>query len=868
MRFVEFLASLKAGLVSPRLRGRLNEDGVNYSAETFDNFSLDKVGTAYRRMGLQLPLRQGSVPPEVPYYDDATTEGNGFSSGTESIHILDFDGLGEVAITYNSQGKIRAYYVNDEAKQVDIRFWGGDKEGEVALNMNAWGGRAYAGPFEINPRIMEAIKLTPKTYLLMRADESINDSVLQNGFENKYRGVSLGPLTITCVTITGGNYEPGRNGENVLIVLPWFVNIRNFLAGINDENPRIPILPINYPFNAPNSAPLLTINSKEATGQTGTVPVAKELTKLSDKREWILNFSSNFFFFDGSSSVDLVADLIGKFIIIPSTDLSYDTVFMIYNTSPDNEPDRFAFRAIMIVGGAPVQNTSQWRLSTWSGRSNGFPRVATHGFSRTFMANTNGAGSQYWVAGIHPQRVSDLQCMMGFSLRQDISTGTAVTDVSKMEYGTISTGDPDRFGFTDLAPILADIQGMKARRRMHILTEKGECQIQYEGTFSASRFTQIKVRTNSCTNRGMVGQLTSEGDGKIFYISTEGIRAISTEDADYESVDESITTSLEGLGLEFTKIQWYEEGEQLIALTLDRLTGARRVFAITYHEDTSIKAVTEWVFPVEVIDFSVGRNAIFLAIRFDRASRSAWCKMTDLDFYPETLRRIVPFNDNIQIYPHRKFKSWKKWDGQTINIHADFYQILVASEDSERAGYLLRPYLRDLLELIIRNLRTISTTINYMVKLRGSETWTRYTTPMLELLDIPIVMNFVPFNPDECEVIYVWLNKYTSKIISQPIQAGGGSSSPIGSVHRIDRVMIQVESSGPFKFGGSTYGEEPTLYPMERQSFDILKTRYCVGDMPQSSDYEVFVHVETDDITPLNISGISLRGQSYQGGGE
>ena len=53
MRFNKLLATIRNGMVSPRLRGRQDSKESTFSAETFENFIVDKVGGSNKRFGLK-----------------------------------------------------------------------------------------------------------------------------------------------------------------------------------------------------------------------------------------------------------------------------------------------------------------------------------------------------------------------------------------------------------------------------------------------------------------------------------------------------------------------------------------------------------------------------------------------------------------------------------------------------------------------------------------------------------------------------------------------------------------------------------------------------------------------------------------------
>jgi len=108
---------------------------------------------------------------------------------------------------------------------------------------------------------------------------------------------------------------------------------------------------------------------------------------------------------------------------------------------------------------------------------------------------------------------------------------------------------------------------------------------------------------------------------------------------------------------------------------------------------------------------------------------------------------------------------------------------------------------------------------------------------------------------------YFYAKRMKVKLRTMPVSEGGGNNSAMGDIVRIDRLIIQVDRSGPFKAGQ----EDGNIYEAEGMSLSELRTKYVKYDMPQSPDIENHFYLESDSPTPLNISGISFRGVSYQG---
>jgi hypothetical protein len=106
---------------------------------------------------------------------------------------------------------------------------------------------------------------------------------------------------------------------------------------------------------------------------------------------------------------------------------------------------------------------------------------------------------------------------------------------------------------------------------------------------------------------------------------------------------------------------------------------------------------------------------------------------------------------------------------------------------------------------------------------------------------------------------YVFSNFFKARLKTPPIAEGQNFGSSVGNVHRVDRISVMIDSSGPFRYG---YNENET---MPSEGVDINTTKIVNIDFPSSPDVEQCVYIESEDPTPLNISGISLRGVSYSG---
>jgi hypothetical protein len=105
----------------------------------------------------------------------------------------------------------------------------------------------------------------------------------------------------------------------------------------------------------------------------------------------------------------------------------------------------------------------------------------------------------------------------------------------------------------------------------------------------------------------------------------------------------------------------------------------------------------------------------------------------------------------------------------------------------------------------------------------------------------------------------MYIDSYSAVLKTLPIHEGARFGSSVGDVQRVDRISVLVDESGPFKYGADLSNL------MDAENMGTNDTKIVNIDFPQSPDKEVFVYIESSTPTPLNISGISLRGVSYSG---
>ena len=390
-----------------------------------------------------------------------------------------------------------------------------------------------------------------------------------------------------------------ENFTVVFITVPWFVDIRNVLSNIgttytssssNVANMISPISPYVAQYNPINTdvSQKLKVTSLQNALPAGVYNAASTTTSANNgvglKRNWYgyvkLTLPKALVV---SSSFGGMDSYIGSqfFIKVPSSDSLYDIVFFVYYVEYGYTAYAIQLTAGIILEDSAGQGTSKWEISSW-GHKNGFPEVVDFNNGRLWFAKTKRLSNVYWVYGIHPKSLTDIQLFHIRGLLQDRSND-GNTDKSGFGFPESTSGNTDAYGHWNHSPNMSKINAISARRRVHILTERGECQVSLSnGVYLPSTADPIEVRTNSCLPYDI-----AKGDGKIFYISEEGIRAISTEDADYESQDSLLTASLTGLDFKFKKIVWSEKHSCLFALTENN-----KLFAVSHHEDTKITAVT------------------------------------------------------------------------------------------------------------------------------------------------------------------------------------------------------------------------------------------------------------------------------------
>lgn len=817
MKFNTLKASFKNGMVSPRLRGREKEGEITSSAEIIENFSIDKIGAAVKRGNIGLPALQpfNNTGLFAANYDsDPILEDHPTAYFAAEIrgkkYVFRFNSFYSFnAISNNNPSTINHYKskfltvfdVADEIKSTVLVYAPYYTGTGSSIDLNVFN-KSVGGISSGLSEYLNTIKVLP-THMTKVSDATVVFTCANSLYSNQNLSFTVSLITFPTSTGSSSNIE-------AFVILPYFVNLSGFISNLGktiSSTPkyRCPLHCSNYPFNVVNTNINHTISTSLVAGQGGTAPTASELVTPANEFIYHVDVPQAICLINFVDTDPLA--LIGKYLILPNASNTQDVVFFITQYVSIPSAGLYRFKAINTIAGTPEPSTHRWKLSTFGGETH--PKIVNYSFNRLIYANAGANQATWWASAIHPDNPLNRQAFMQFSLYQDVSS-----DVSKLLYNGVSPTilqdnwqkygvvDPYRYSFSATVPNLEPISFIENRRRIHFGTFSGECQLSInDGNFTKASYDQIKVRSNSATLNA-----TTTGDGKFFYISNNGkdIRFISTEDKDYESIDGLLTTALEGYNLFFTKIIWVESLNSVVARSdyfdYEEFKLKHRYFLITIHEDTQIKAITEIKFEIEVIDMTSISGVLWFVFRHKG-------------------------------YQH--FAAYESWD----NFYGDMSLVSTGS-----VGEILPFFQGDTINIFFKGVE-----YTYDVSLN----------PDYVPLDFPIDLNEI----DNLNPAFLYGKKTICKIKTMPVNEGGGNNSAVGDIQRVDRVVVQVDNSGPFKIGN----ENGTIYEVEGMSLDEYKTKYVKFDMPQSADIENHIYIESDKPTPLNISGLSYRGVSYAG---
>jgi hypothetical protein len=252
---------------------------------------------------------------------------------------------------------------------------------------------------------------------------------------------------------------------------------------------------------------------------------------------------------------------------------------------------------------------------------------------------------------------------------------------------------------------------------------------------------------------------------------------------------------------------WFEDQSILACLTIDK-----RLFFIAIHSDVGVRAVSEvkTVKPIE--DISANPYSLYVFLK-----DGALIETTEMLF----LNR--PFESSGSIY-------------EIPILHGDSYQV---ATDSVAFGILFSNY----------------SSKSVYIYFNGEVTPFEVPSGSFPSALIPIDTSLI----SEAMPAYIYEDIEKAQIKSLPIHEGAKFGSSVGDVQRVDRVSLLIDKSGAFKYGS----EADRL--IESEGIVSGKTAIVTVDFPQSPDREQVFIIESEHPTPLNISGVSLRGVSYSG---
>lgn len=887
-KFERTINTFKNGMVSPRLRGAVVSEEDGSSAEILDNFIVDRSGAACKRPGLGLLLK-ATRPNDGNYYTfSAELLGaeymfsfplNVYYSTPPTIY-----GLSGVNPTPSNPVTLKTYGAIDanvrKVFQTTITSWafvGTTITLTVPAGHNIFVGNQFSTSGLVsttNPpngtnwvctartatTVVYSALLTPTgaptvtgALMFMIANDMELFSFKQGtsvpaidsglvGCLNSSIGTVIRVDKIsdrTLLVTSDGNtipyyislldYSNGTQTVRGFIKYPLFVNAVLLLENLGKTLTaavKCPICPANYPFNPVNVDSALTVSAAViGLGQTGAVPVIKVVSKSNDAYIYRVTVPVALTRVNGQ-----VISLQGRFLSMPSDDATYDVVFFL-TTEASSTSTTVTYNAIMVIGGTITTAKAGWRLSQWGERN--YPRVGNMCFGRLMLANSALSPSQWWASATHPDNVQYFQGMMIEPLKQDLLSNVSGINYAGVAINSITTpnvksviADIYRFGFNGFAPSYGDIQWVTSRRRIHLGTSKGECQI----TFGNAGYTAASYEQNQIgTARSELG-LFCQGNRRIFYVSNGTLRSISTDDKDYESVDILLSSTMQGIDINYTRIEWYEKFSCILIQSYIFVDGVYKneLYVVSLDNDTQVKAFAKITTPTKLLE---------------GITSSGYLTYKDYtpdipSFDPRPLYYVTLGNLNgEEAFPSNIFDPFNiLYD----LIYGDFY-------------YMMPPY-----GVYSPSVFTpfLNTTCYIYWKGKAYQFTVGATEPAATDL---------PFYDSDFEVdigtnsLYVFADKFKARLKTLPIFEGARFGSSVGDVQRVDRVTVLIDKSGPFKYGS----EETNMIATE----GVVNgdTKVVVVDFPQSPDREQFVWIESDDVSPLNISGVGLRGVSYSG---
>jgi len=800
MKYNTLIATFKNGLCSPLVRGRKDIEGIDSSAEEFQNNWIDSIGATRRRKGLNVSLG---------YIDNA--------SSTDTVQNFAFKLLGvSYLFSFNKRyafnevdtlGTAYPQYLRiDGGARTNVQVFGADSSGSSTMpRMRAFNTSLGGVDSSLEQYLNQYLTIIQYTQISDRTVVFTTDSF---------------PFAVSLVDTETKDIGPNSRPVRTFIMYPYFVNLQALLK--NGTFPSAvpyanPMYCTNYPFNFTNTSTSTLVFLLEQSGQTGSLTTPGILTTDDMKFVRLVDIPLSIIPDTLSSSF-----FTGAYIRIKTVDSKEAVFFLTFpipGTITRSGVEYQRYRAIQTVGGEiNALGESFFTISTWN-LGAGFPKVCGTYLSRLLFANSgNDNTSTVFAAAINNSSPLDYQGMMADTLIQDAST----SDVSGMLYFDSANANRRGFSLSFSDGNGQEIRWMGSRRRLHLGTSSGEYQITVDRVFS--RDTAAQIRFGSINSDFIQ---PADGDRKIIYSANNGseLRAISVEDRDYESVDIKLSTILSGLPFKIEKMQWFEKMRILLILTPEK-----KVYALSLDSNTQVAGFSPWLYAVNVDDICATTDICYIIYN----ALSDYSGVAS-DIKAIGIQAVDDNTDSTEQYP------------VDDRLHLDSFLSYTFSSDVEDIRYVAINIVR-----MIGDARIVFYT-------EGVVCDVGIVTSSMVDTDITLSAEFLA--AQETGKPYVVGVPYKSRIRALPQYQGSQYGSPVGDVHRIDRVTVQCYKSGKFKYGSL----DTPLYASEGLASGLTATKDYTYELPQSSDREQFFVIETDECTPLNISGVALRGLSNSG---
>jgi hypothetical protein len=862
-KFTRIINTFKNGLISPRLRGSISEASDLSSAEVLNNFIVDRTGAITKRPGLELLSKANYVVDKqnftVPFLgidytisvDPSGTfgaiDGNfssttilinegeqptkvfgtgifpkyvsawGYAGFTFYVTMFNLHGfvVGDTVVVSgldcSSPTLVNGKFVITIVDALNIFFTATAlPSGPPTVSPNG----AYVTRYEISGNNSDMAMWNGR-YMIAPVDEIyfIDNklSAYQNNSQIKviqYKVISERTVVFTTnrfsFLISLLDYTTDVLNVRKFIIYPYYVStvlLQRTLGKYIGDGVDCPICPSNFPFNTLNTDPTAIAYSTVMPILYGSTSTSGVVVKSTQEISSWVTVSKSVAYLAGGSENGLV----GRFISIPSDDATKDLVFfitLVYTFSSTT----ITYSAIQCVGGVTSGSGSTlWKISSWG--DNNHPEVCGFAFGRLMYANVSSNPSSWWSAALHPNNIYYRQGFMQVNLLQDASSDFSGINYQGATFSSISTSTT-RSNITDIfrfgfGDTLPSLGKICwiASRRA---IHMGTSNGENQVTVPGGNYSAATYSQTAFGTNASIVSMTTDGDRKIFFLANEGrdIRVIITEDKDFDSLDNLVSLALTGFDLIFTKIEWINELQGLLCLT-----NTKDLYFLAVHSDTKIQAFSKFTFEKELLDFS-GLRVYLKDGSYELVTRFI-IDLTEGGKYPTTL----PLHGDIYRYAVGALPGFSLFSNKTVHI------VIIDQE--------------------------------------GVYTYYDFDVPSGSFLT-----SLLPFDSTllTTETVYIYTDSVYAAIKTLPIHEGAKFGSSVGDIQRIDRITVLIDKSGPFQYGP----DENNL--MSSEGITTGNTTKLVSiDFPQSPDKEVHVYIESLDPTPLNISGIALRGVSYSG---